>query len=220
MILAALLGAEPVGAQPFPGGLPRCVANLNTCTAGLTQAQDDLAVCQMELAACQAQQFPATGQTTCWDSSGSVISCAGTGHDGDIRAGAALSYTDTGDGTITDKDALYSWANAFGVKIATLNTTSSCFAGHCDWRLPNVKELQSIANYQNFNPAVSAVFHTDCVANCTVTTCSCTAASFYWSSTSSAAALSNAWLVNSRHGSMGSAAKAVALHVRAVRGGQ
>src|SRR5438132_3467663 len=27
--------------------------------------------------------LPATGQTTCWDSSGNVIPCAGTGHDGD-----------------------------------------------------------------------------------------------------------------------------------------
>ncbi len=35
-----------------------------------------------------AQAFPATGQTTCWNSQGGVIACAGTGQDGDIQAGA------------------------------------------------------------------------------------------------------------------------------------
>lgn len=33
-----------------------------------------------------ADQFPATGQTSCWDSSGTPIDCAGTGQDGDIPA--------------------------------------------------------------------------------------------------------------------------------------
>src|SRR5713226_336334 len=37
--------------------------------------------------------FPATGQTTCWDSNGNVIACAGTGQDGDLRKGAPLAYT-------------------------------------------------------------------------------------------------------------------------------
>src|SRR5438034_4557408 len=32
-----------------------------------------------------ACHFPATGQATCWDSSGNVIPCAGTGQDGDLQ---------------------------------------------------------------------------------------------------------------------------------------
>ncbi len=35
--------------------------------------------------------LPATGQMTCWDSGGFMVPCAGTGHDGEIQAGAALS---------------------------------------------------------------------------------------------------------------------------------
>jgi hypothetical protein len=31
--------------------------------------------------------LPQTGQTTCWDTSGAFIPCAGTGQDGDIRTG-------------------------------------------------------------------------------------------------------------------------------------
>jgi len=54
-------------------------------------------------AGCAKARFPATGQTTRYDSSGLVISCAGTGQDGDIQAGAALRYVDNGNGTITDK---------------------------------------------------------------------------------------------------------------------
>jgi len=70
-----------------------------------------------------------------------VISCGGTGQDGDLQKGAPLAYVDNGDGTITDvntglmweklddnnvggihdKDNYYNWANAFAVKIATLN---------------------------------------------------------------------------------------------------
>ena len=34
-----------------------------------------------------------TGQTLCYDSTGTLISCAGTGHDGDIQSGVSKSYT-------------------------------------------------------------------------------------------------------------------------------
>jgi hypothetical protein len=102
-----------------------------------------------------------------------------------------LSYTDNGDGTITDdntglqwekksddgsihdKDTTYTWDDAFDVHVAGLNTDN--FAGHNDWRLPNVKGLQSIVNYQFRNPAVSDAFKTPCLLGATVTSGSCTA---------------------------------------------
>ena len=34
-------------------------------------------------------QLPQTGQTTCYDASGTVISCTGTGQDGEFQAGVA-----------------------------------------------------------------------------------------------------------------------------------
>src|SRR5262245_21039547 len=43
--------------------------------------------------------LPATGQTTAY----------GTGTDGDVQAGDALSYTDNGDGTITDNNTGLMW---------------------------------------------------------------------------------------------------------------
>ena len=51
------------------------------------------------------------------------------------------------------------------INIAGLNSTA--FAGYTDWRLPNVKELQSIVNYENVIPAVSPAFNTGCEPACT-----------------------------------------------------
>jgi uncharacterized protein DUF1566/dockerin type I repeat protein len=181
-------------------------------------------------------RFPATGQTTCWDSSAKVTSCAGTGQDGEIQAGAPLSYTDNGDGTITDNNTglvwekqsrdgsvhdvgnAYTWDEAFSAHVAGLNTAN--FAGHQDWRLPNVKELQTIVDYGNANPAVSTAFNSGCTASCTPTTCSCTAAAFYWSSTSNVAGPSFAWGVHFFAGASeaGGNVKSSTALVRAVRG--
>jgi hypothetical protein len=187
--------------------------------------------------------LPATGQTTCWDASGTVIQCAGTGQDGDLRKGAPLAYVDNGNGTITDKDTglvweklsmdgsvhdvsnTYTWDNAFSVHVAMLNSTN--FAGHTDWRLPNVKELESIVNYQNVAPFVSPAFNNNCTSGCTVLTCSCTASDIYWSSTSVAGQArpgdppgpTFAWFVRFGGGGVHGDNKSGNQFVRAVRGG-
>jgi len=182
--------------------------------------------------------FPATGQTTCWDSAGTVIACSGTGQDGDIKAGAVLSYTSNGDGTITDNntglvwekktttclgnihcvDDDYDWNTALTVFIAALNT-APCFAGHCDWRLPNIKELQSIVNYQTSpTRAVSPAFNDDAGSGCSA---SCTAGSWYWSSSSYANVPDRAWVIDFANGGVSLAFKSSnsLVFVRAVRGG-
>jgi len=180
--------------------------------------------------------FPATGQTTCWDTAGVVISCAGTGYDGDIQAGAPLAYTDNGDGTVTDDNTglmweklsadggihdvytAYTWGDAFAVKVATLNSGS--FAGYADWRLPNRRELDSIVNLQNLNPAVSPAFHTSCTGGCAVTSCSCIATTFpYWTSSTYAFGSGSAWAVEFYGGDVNAVSKAGNCRVRAVRGG-
>jgi cysteine-rich repeat protein len=183
-----------------------------------------------------ARHFPATGQTRCWNTAGAVIACLDTGHDGEIQAGATLAYVDNGDGTITDTntglmweklsddgtihdwDNVYTWDDAFAVKVATLNGGGG-FAGHRDWRLPNIKELQSIVNYRSFSPAVSAAFNTGCTPGCIATSCSCTQSFNYWSSSSNANIPSLAWSLIFYHGSDFIALKTDDLYVRAVRGG-
>jgi hypothetical protein len=192
---------------------------------------------------CRKGFFPASGQTTCWNSVGGVIPCFGSDQDGDIQAGATLRYQDNGDGTITDlntglmwekksddgtihdKDNTYLWDFAFTVHVAGLNAAN--FAGYQDWRLPNVKELQSIVDYEHQAPAVApgGPFSDNCVAGCTVRTCSCTGlgaqgSGFYWSSTTFLPDPFFAWEVDfAVAGDVNAGNKFSLFGVRAVRGG-
>src|SRR5215510_10212908 len=94
-------------AQPFPGGLPACRAEVQACRAA-------------------AEKFPATGQTFSFHA----------GDDGAVQAGATLSYTDNGDGTITDNNT-----NSYGRSRATTDrsTTRTTYTrgstpSTCTWR--------------------------------------------------------------------------------------
>jgi hypothetical protein len=183
-----------------------------------------------------------TGQTQCWNSSNSApIPCAGTGQDGELRKGLDRLHVDNGDGTILDmgtglvweklsddgsihdRDNTFHWHDAFAYKVAALNALA--FAGHTDWRVPNVNELQSLANYGTGVPAVWPAFNTGCVAACTVLTCSCDwrvgfTSATYWSSSGTASHPPYAWTVAFHDGSVTTFVKGNHLfHVRAVRGG-
>ena len=178
-----------------------------------------------------------TGQTACFDPDGGTIFCNGTREDGDVQAGVSRSYTDNGDGTITDnrtglmweklsndgsihdRDALMAWGNAF-TKIQSLNTAN--FAGHDDWRLPNVIELTTLVNYGTQIPAISAAFASDCPQDCTVLTCSCIGSQDpigYWTSTTyeNGSNGSGAWAILFAGGFNGAVDKSFSAYVRAVR---
>lgn len=202
------------------------------CTAG----------CSFDFSGCQAQAFPASGQTTAY----------GAGSDGDVLAGAPLSFVDNGDGTITDTntglmwekksddgsvhdwDDKYAWGMAgvpytmngpmVTVFLSTLNDVVgggvNCFAGHCDWRIPNRKELETLIDLEMFTPAVSAAFDNGCVPSCTVTTCSCVnQSSSYWTSTTYQQAPPAAWVISFMVGQAFADIKSGDYYVRAVRGG-
>ena len=175
-----------------------------------------------------------TGQTTCSSTAGDTIPCAGTGQDGDLRQGEPRTYQDNGDGTIRDqRTALtweklsddgsiqdvnnrYTWRQALK-RIDDLNAAE--FAGFRDWRLPNVNELETLRDLGNVNPAISAPFNTGCQLGCSVLACSCTAASYYWSSSTYAIDPTQALAVFFGGGFVFPAAKTSKYHVRAVRGG-
>lgn len=79
------------------------------------------------------------------------------------------------------------------------------FAGHRDWHIPNVKELQSIVDYSRSNPATS-------VPGVNVTS---VGVCDYWSVTTSA--FGDAWGVNFYYGEVIQLAKLDHFCARAVR---
>src|SRR5206468_11809074 len=103
---------------------------------------------------------------------------------------------------VTDKHTLYAGVNALTRHVAMLNGIP--YATLFRSRLPNVRELQSILNYQNVLPAVSPAFNNNCSAGCSATTCSCTLEGDYWSSTSSVSGPSNAWFVGFQYANVNS----------------
>ena len=206
-----------------------------TCTTG----------CGFDVSGCVAGGLPATGQTTAF----------GAGSDGAIQAGCAQSYTDNGDGTITDNctglmwekkddsgglhdmDNPYTWSGASAGSTNVMDGTIqdfidelndvagggvSCFAGYCDWYVPNRNELATLVdNELPAGPTINTAFN-QCPAACSDVTdpaCSCTSSSGYWSASTSAPSPPYAWLVDFGSGIPTSIPKAHDLHVRAVRAG-
>lgn len=194
---------------------------------------------------CPLGSFPSSGQTAAYqaDKNDTITGPVDVPDDGTVEAGKTLRYQDNGNGTITDlntklmwekksddgsihdKDNTYRWSGDGSQEtiwdwLDDINMEGLFgFAGHNDWRIPNVKELQSIVNNENFNPAVSSAFNNNCTAGCTVLTCSCTASSIYWSSSTLANDPTDAWLVFFDGGAVAFDDKTFPLPVRAVRGG-
>jgi len=101
-----------------------------------------------------------TGQTNCYSSSGSATSCANSGQDAAYN-GNLPSYTNNGDGTITDNVSGIIWqqspdSNEDGVidgtdKFSQSDAESYCssleLAGQSDWRLPDIKTMYSLIDF-------------------------------------------------------------------------
>lgn len=101
-------------------------------------------------------------------------------------------FTDNGNGTVTDSSTGLMWAqNDSGEgmvwKDALAYAEDSDYAGYSDWRLPNVKELQSIVDYTR-SPATTNSAAIDPIFNCTKITDEGgnDNYAFYWSSTTHA----------------------------------
>jgi len=102
------------------------------------------------------------------------------------------SFTNNGDGTITDAATGLMWQQAdsgYGMlwEDALAHAEDLVFAGHDDWRLPNAKELQGILDYTR-SPATHGTAAIDPVFSCTSITDEGggTNFPFYWTSTTHA----------------------------------
>jgi len=177
--------------------------------------------------------LPDTGQTQCYDADdpyeitcqgkdGEENNAEGTFKDQDADYVTALSYTADGCGTGTVKDNITGlcWEKDGSTSGKTwqeaLNECSNLdLGGHKDWRLPNIKELQSIVNYGNWFPAIGE----DTVGGSgTGAPFVNTVSNSYWAGTSYADRPSYAWCVYFGNGYVGSYGKASTYYVRCVRG--
>lgn len=207
-----------------------CRSDLVACQADLLASQSDLAECQGALRVCQSDLegchsrmgLAATGQTMCFNAAGAEIDCNSTmwpGQDGYYQKSCPMAgrFVDNGDGTVTDSCTGLMWQEATANipdddddRVTWTEALRYCenleFAGHDDWRLPNVRELQSIVDYGRYQPSIDPVFSSE--------------PSFYWSSTSHAEAPDIAWEVQFQYGFVYFSYKSVLNNcVRAVRGG-
>jgi hypothetical protein len=178
--------------------------------------------------------LPETGQTTCSDTSGAPIACAGTGQDGESRAGISWPsprFTDNGNGTVTDSltgliwlkngdcFSVRTWAQALadanGLASGACGLTDSSVAG--DWRLPNVNELESLVNAEQAHTATwlnsQGFVNAQASDNLTLTF------NYYWTSTTFANNVNRAWVVLLDFGQVGRQGKAVLNNVWPVRTG-
>ena len=76
--------------------------------------------------------------------------------------------------------------------------------GHSDWRLPNIKELQSIVDISRYDPAIKRGFKNATSSDC-------------WSSSQDVSCAKFAWKVNFKYGDTGSNSKSFEHCVRCVR---
>jgi len=104
---------------------------------------------------------PKTGQTTSY----------ATGDDGDLEKGVVWPnprFNDRGNGTVVDNLTGLTWlkdANCFGTRTwnNALSDSNGLASGSCgltdgssagDWRLPNIKEILSLIDFENWGPAL------------------------------------------------------------------
>lgn len=148
--------------------------------------------------------------------------------DGDLQAGANWPvprfYLNINNAMVTDLLTLLTWARGAETPtygectggrmtwpealdyIACLNASN--FLGCSDWRLPNRKELYSLIDHSNYNPALPSDHCFMEVQN-----------SKYWTSTTYAYGTSSAWMVDIQYGYVNPWNKTLTAYVWPVRGG-
>lgn len=99
-------------------------------------------------------QIVDTSQDHCYDDRGNQMPCANATYPGQDAQYASnpASYTNHGDGTITDNVTGLMWQQSPGDKVtyaqALANAQTLTLGGYSDWRLPTITELYSLMDFR------------------------------------------------------------------------
>ncbi|PJZ52771.1 DUF1566 domain-containing protein [Leptospira adleri] len=127
-------------------------------------------------------------------------------------SGASLqssSLTNNGNGTVTDNRTGLVWqtsGSSIGTWQQALSGCASLSLAGLSWRLPNVTELHSIADYSGSTPAINATFFPGTVSQ------------YHWTSTTDRSNLTYAWSLFFTNGLIGGNGKAASWYYRCVSG--
>jgi formylglycine-generating enzyme required for sulfatase activity len=121
-------------------------------------------------------------------------------------------FTDNLNGTITDNFTGLIWQEdpspqTMSWEEALVYSKTVTLAGKTDWRLPNIKELQSLNDVARFKPSFNSTFFPSVVAG------------NFWSSTSMINSPTVAWDINVDYGIVSYNPKSTAQNILLVRGG-
>ncbi len=178
--------------------------------------------CELDTNGCYTVRFTDNGDGTVSDGQTGLM-WEKKGH----RDGEPVKCTSAGvcpDPHDADNEYTYSDDNptgppgtVFTVMLAQLNAGDG-FAGHTDWRLPTLAELQGIVDYEDAStPVALAPFEIGCNSSCDAAACSCTATGLYWTDDLVTINSENAWVVDFSDGSILNDTRDTDYFARAVR---
>ncbi|MFW6236849.1 MAG: DUF1566 domain-containing protein [Desulfosudaceae bacterium] len=144
-----------------------------------------------------------TGQRQCHDATGRLIDCTGTGQDAEFQSGRPLSAVRfrTQAGTVCDHLTDLTWLQEAAWHGRTLDWDAARdiideinrdkIEGFDDWRLPAIRELESLTDMSRHSPALPTDHPFLNVQE------------FYWSATTSRYDITYAWVLYFRDGAVG-----------------
>ena len=139
-------------------------------------------------------------------------------------------FVDNGDGTISDRKTGLMWQKFAHSRLDASaprdwwrrilhDVYAMGLARYTDWRMPNVRELESLVDVGRSNPATHPAFDESCTAGCSELECSCTPPEPLWTSTLARRSDDRPYVVSFADGSVSTAHIESSWTTRAVRGG-
>lgn len=142
------------------------------------------------------QTLPVSGQIFCYDDKGKVISCKGSGQDGEFRQGKGWPQPrfEISGPTVFDRLTGLRWqktADLSGKKVSWSDALAAVRELDSTWRLPNINELESLVDSSSHSPALPRKHPFEKVRDA------------YWSSTTSMFEPDWAWALYLKKGAIG-----------------